>query len=25
LPLLPILFVGLLASEWLLRKKFGLI
>jgi hypothetical protein len=25
LPFLPILFVGLLASEWLLRKKFGLI
>ncbi|QDU28403.1 hypothetical protein ETAA8_35030 [Anatilimnocola aggregata] len=25
LPLLPILFVGLLATEWLLRKKFGLI
>lgn len=25
LPWLPIAFVGLLASEWLLRKKFGLI
>jgi hypothetical protein len=25
LPLLPILFVSLLASEWLLRKRFGLI
>jgi hypothetical protein len=25
LPLLPILFVTLLASEWLLRKRFGLI
>ncbi len=25
LPWLPMVFVGLLASEWLLRKKFGLI
>lgn len=25
LPWLPIVFVGLLASEWLLRKKFGLV
>ena len=25
LPLLPMLFVTLLASEWLLRKRFGLI
>jgi hypothetical protein len=25
LPWLPILFVGLLASEWILRKRFGLI
>lgn len=25
LPWLPVVFVGLLASEWLLRKKFGLI
>lgn len=25
LPWLPLLFVGLLASEWLLRKRFGLI